>query len=635
MFASMRRARMSNLLKLGRTSSIAPFRRNIAFEKNHHKLKVLESEASTYPGDASKQVAFLKELGKEYPDAVIRWCESGRAVMNEAVAKEYNAAKNKILLQIRGLSSKNGGAKSLLGMAGISADNPVYVAMSPPDWKSNVFTTFKYIGLFFLTWTLMSTAMDGGGIGSKLMPGTNINIATQSDKKFTDVRGVDEAKSELQDIVHYLRDPAKLTRLGGNLPRGVLLTGPPGTGKTLLARAIAGEANVPFFYTSGSEFEEMFVGLGAKRVRDLFKEAKAMSPCIIFIDEIDAVGSSRQMKMQNYSKQTLNQLLVEMDGFVPNSGVVVIAATNFPESLDPALVRPGRFDRHITVPLPDIKGRFQILDLYSKKTKMGKNVNLNTLARATPGMSGADLFNIINQAAVEASLRGAEAITMEILEWAKDKIMMGAERKTAVITKETATLTAYHEGGHALMAHKTEGADPIHKATIMPRGHSLGMVMQLPVGDQTSMSRKQMIARLDVLMGGRVAEELVFGPENVTSGASSDIQQATKLARSMVTRFGMSDEVGLVYHEEGGMAGSTKSAVDSEVKRILEESYSRAKTLLTANRSELDVLASALLEHESLTGPDIKEILSGKRIKQKQNKGVMQRAAAASSVGVS
>jgi ATP-dependent metalloprotease len=358
-------------------------------------------------------------------------------------------------------------------------------------------------------------------------------------------------------------------RQGGKLPSGLLLMGAPGTGKTLLARAIAGEAGVPFFYASGSEFEEMYVGVGARRMRDLFEAAKKRSPCIIFIDEIDAVGSSRQLKEQQAMKMTLNQMLVEMDGFEQNQGIIVIGATNYADILDDALTRPGRFDRHVVVPLPDIKGRKQILgtrslsfsrfslmtalifvlphvdflgadvaccdtELYAKKTPLAKDVDLSVLARGTPGMSGAELFNLVNQAALYASVKGETAVNMKAFEYSKDKIMMGAERKTAVISPETARMTAYHEGGHALVALKTAGADPVHKATIMPRGQALGMVMQLPAGDQTSQSRKQMLARLDVCMGGRVAEEMMFGADEVTSGASSDIRQATSLARSMV-----------------------------------------------------------------------------------------------------
>ena len=390
--------------------------------------------------------------------------------------------------------------------------------------------------------------------------------------------------------------------------------GPPGTGKTLLAKAIAGEAGVPFFFASGSQFEEVYVGLGAKRIRELFEAAKQKSTsAIIFIDEIDAVGGSRKLKDQSALKQTLNELLVQMDGFEENSGIIVIGATNFAESLDSALLRPGRFDKHVSVPLPDVGGRKEILEMYSAKTKIAEDVDLNILARGTTGFSGADLYNLMNQAAVKASVDGLEAITMQVFEWAKDKILMGAERKSAVITPETAKCTAYHEAGHALVGVLTDGARTIHKATIMPRGQSLGMVTMLPEGDQTSMSYKQMIAQLDVAMGGRIAEELIFGEENVTSGASSDIQMATNIARSMVTKYGFSDDVGIVYY--GGDTGQqdasskTRNQIDNEVRGITGAAYERARALLKKHAKEHKLLAETLLEYETLTGDEVRELV--------------------------
>eukprot|EP00803_Ostreobium_quekettii_P001811 evm.model.scf_2157.1 EVM.evm.TU.scf_2157.1 scf_2157:189-6956(+) len=420
-------------------------------------------------------------------------------------------------------------------------------------------------------------------------------------------------QAELEEIVQYLRDPDRFTALGGRLPKGVLLVGPPGTGKTMLARAIAGEAGVPFFYCSGSEFEEMFVGVGARRVRDLFSAAKKHSPCIVFIDEIDAIGGSRNPKDQMYMKMTLNQLLVELDGFKANEGVIVLAATNFPESLDRALVRPGRFDRHVSVPNPDVEGRRQILETYFKKVPRDKDVELKVIARGTPGFSGADLANLVNIAALKAASDGSKTVTMSALEYAKDRIMMGAERTSAVISEKNRRLTAYHEGGHALVAMHTDGAYPVHKATIVPRGMALGMVSQLPEDDQTSVSRRELLARLDVCMGGRVAEELIFGRMDVTTGASNDLDQATRLARAMVTRYGMSDKVGplALNYEDGGqnISSETRAMIEEEVKRLTSAAYERVTKLLGEHIDELHTLAKALLERETLSGVQIKAIL--------------------------
>jgi len=381
----------------------------------------------------------------------------------------------------------------------------------------------------------------------------------------------------------------------------------------LLAKAIAGEADVPFFFASGSQFEEVYVGLGAKRVRELFEAAKKRAPAIIFIDEIDAVGGTRKLKDQSALKMTLNELLVQLDGFEENNGVIVIGATNFSEGLDEALLRPGRFDKHVTVPLPDVGGRKEILEMYAEKTTLEKGVDLTTIARGTTGFSGADLYNLMNQAALKASMDGLNAVTEAVLEFAKDKIMMGAERKTAVITPETAKCTAYHEAGHALVGVLTEGAQPIHKATIMPRGSSLGMVMMLPEGDQTSQSFKQMLAFMDVAMAGRVAEELIFGEENITSGASSDIFTASKTARAMITKYGYSKNVGVVYH--GGNTGEesasveTRAKIDSEVKELTEAAYNRAKGLLKKHAREHRLLAETLLEYETLTGDEVRMLI--------------------------
>ena len=430
------------------------------------------------------------------------------------------------------------------GMRGTDPRNPVHVQLHNPTSTRSAFVSLTgRVLVAFVVISAISAVLDEKGVGKSLGMNSGSKHVQQAETDtnvtFDDVKGVDEAKAELEEIVMYLKDPSRFTRLGGKLPRGLLLTGPPGTGKTLLAKAIAGEAEVPFFFSSGSQFEEVYVGLGAKRIRELFEAAKKKSPCIIFIDEIDAVGGTRKLKDQSALKMTLNELLVQMDGFSSEeSQIIVIGATNFASSLDEALLRPGRFDKHITVPLPDVGGRKEILEMYSKKTKIAPDVDLNVLARGTTGFSGAELANLMNQAALKASVDGLDAITSEIFEYAKDKIMMGAERKTAVITKETARCTAYHEAGHALVAVLTEGAMPIHKATIMPRGQALGMVTMLPEGDQTSQSLKEMKAMMDVAMGGRVAEELIFGKEEATSGAMSDISNATRIARSMVTKYG-------------------------------------------------------------------------------------------------
>jgi cell division protease FtsH len=445
---------------------------------------------------------------------------------------------------------------------------------------------------------------------------------------FEDVAGVDEAKQDLQEIVEFLRDPGKFQRLGGRIPRGVLLVGPPGTGKTLIARAVAGEANVPFFTISGSDFVEMFVGVGASRVRDMFEQAKKNAPCIIFIDEIDAVGRHRGAGLgggNDEREQTLNQLLVEMDGFEANEGIILIAATNRPDVLDPALLRPGRFDRQVVVPNPDIIGREAILKVHVRKVPLAPDVNLKTVARGTPGFSGADLMNLVNEAALMAARRNKRMVTQLEFEDAKDKVMMGAERKSLVMTEEEKLLTAYHEGGHAIVALNVKATDPVHKATIIPRGRALGMVMQLPERDKLSMSREQMTSRLAIMMGGRVAEELVFGREKVTSGAASDIEQATKLARMMVTRWGLSDELGTVAYGENqqevflgysvsrqqNISESTAQKIDSEIRRLVEAGHIEADAILKAKRDELEVLAKALLEFETLSGDEITNLLMG------------------------
>jgi cell division protease FtsH len=446
---------------------------------------------------------------------------------------------------------------------------------------------------------------------------------------FEDVAGVDEAKQDLQEIVEFLRDPGKFQRLGGRIPRGVLLVGPPGTGKTLIARAVAGEANVPFFTISGSDFVEMFVGVGASRVRDMFEQAKKNAPCIIFIDEIDAVGRHRGAGLgggNDEREQTLNQLLVEMDGFEANEGIILVAATNRPDVLDPALLRPGRFDRQVVVPRPDVIGREKILKVHVGKVPLAPDVDLRVIARGTPGFSGADLSNLVNEAALLAARRSKRLVTQNEFEDAKDKVMMGAERRSMVMSEEEKKLTAYHEGGHALIALKVIGSDPVHKATIIPRGRALGMVMRLPERDQLSVTRQKLKSDITVAMGGRVAEELIFGYEKVTSGASMDIKMATQMARAMVTQYGMSDKLGPLSYGENEeevflghsiartqhMSDDTQKIVDEEIHRMVAEGYEAAQKLLETNIEELHILAKGLLEYETLSGLEIINLLNGK-----------------------
>ncbi|MEQ1930443.1 MAG: ATP-dependent zinc metalloprotease FtsH [Parvularculaceae bacterium] len=448
---------------------------------------------------------------------------------------------------------------------------------------------------------------------------------------FDDVAGIDEAKEELEEIVEYLKDPMKFQRLGGKIPKGALLVGPPGTGKTLLARAIAGEANVPFFTISGSDFVEMFVGVGASRVRDMFEQAKKNAPCIIFIDEIDAVGRHRGAGLgggNDEREQTLNQLLVEMDGFEANEGIILIAATNRPDVLDPALLRPGRFDRQVVVPNPDVVGREKILNVHVKKVPLAPDVILKTIARGTPGFSGADLANLVNEAALLAARRGRRFVTAKEFDDAKDKVLMGAERRSLVMTEDEKKLTAYHEAGHALVGLSIPGNDPVHKATIIPRGRALGMVQYLPERDRYSMSLEQMKARIAMAMGGRVAEEMKFGKEKVTSGAQSDIEHATKIARAMVTQYGLSEKLGpIAWAEDEGevflgqsiartksISSDTAKLIEDEIKRFVVEGYERARKVLTDRGREWEDLAHALLEYETLTGEEINKILAGEKI---------------------
>jgi cell division protease FtsH len=483
-------------------------------------------------------------------------------------------------------------------------------------------------------WFFFMRQMQGGGRGGAMGFGrSKAKLLTEAKGRITfeDVAGIDEAKEELGEIVEFLKDPGKFQRLGGKIPKGALLVGPPGTGKTLLARAIAGEANVPFFSISGSDFVEMFVGVGASRVRDMFEQAKKNAPCIIFIDEIDAVGRHRGAGLgggNDEREQTLNQLLVEMDGFEANEGIILIAATNRPDVLDPALLRPGRFDRQIVVGNPDLGGREKILRVHTRNVPVAQGVDLKTIARGTPGFSGADLANLVNEAALLAARRGKRVVTTKEFEDAKDKVMMGAERRSMVMSESEKQLTAWHEAGHAIVAIEVPESDPVHKATIIPRGRALGMVMQLPESDRYSMNFTQMTSRLAVMMGGRVAEELHFGKDKVTSGAASDISAATRLARMMVTRWGYSDELGFVAYGDNGddvflgmqvgrtqnVAEATAQKIDAEVKRLVDLGYNEAKRILTDKAEEHKRLAEALLEYETLSGDEIAAVLRGEKL---------------------
>ncbi len=487
--------------------------------------------------------------------------------------------------------------------------------------------------LLIAVWIFFMRQMQGGKGGAMGFGKSKAKLMNELKGKvtFNDVAGIEEAKEEVEEVVEFLKDPRKFSRLGGKIPRGCLLVGPPGTGKTLLARAIAGEAAVPFFTISGSDFVEMFVGVGASRVRDMFEQGKKNAPCIIFIDEIDAVGRSRGAGLgggNDEREQTLNQLLVEMDGFDTNEGVIIIAATNRPDVLDPALLRPGRFDRQVVVSNPDIIGREKILKVHAKKINMSPDVNLRTVARGTPGFSGADLANLVNEAALLAARKNKRIVTFQEFEEAKDKVMMGAERRSMVMTEDEKKLTAYHEGGHAIVSFNLENSDPIHKATIIPRGRALGMVMNLPERDKYQYTIKEFKAKIAMCFGGRVAEELIFGKDNITSGAGggpgSDINQATKIAKAMVTKYGMSEELGPMEYGENeeeiflgrsvarhqNMSEEMTRKVDIEVRKLIDEGYDKAKKILTEKLEDLHKIAKALLTYETLTGDEIEDLIN-------------------------
>jgi cell division protease FtsH len=516
----------------------------------------------------------------------------------------------------------------------------VAITARPPSDNVPWFVSLLVSWLPFIAligvWIFLSRQMQGAGGKALGFGKSRAKLLAEAHGRvtFDDVAGVDEAKQDLQEIVEFLRDPGKFQRLGGRIPRGVLLVGPPGTGKTLIARAVAGEANVPFFTISGSDFVEMFVGVGASRVRDMFEQAKKNAPCIIFIDEIDAVGRHRGAGLgggNDEREQTLNQMLVEMDGFESNEGVILIAATNRPDVLDPALLRPGRFDRQVVVPNPDVNGREKILRVHMRKVPLASDVDPKVIARGTPGFSGADLANLVNEGALLAARLGKRVVAMSEFEAAKDKVMMGTERRSLVMSEAEKRMTAYHESGHALCAMHEPECDPVHKATIIPRGRALGLVMSLPEGDRYSKSKSKLLSELTMAMGGRAAEEIIFGPDKVSNGAAGDIKMATDQARRMITEWGMSDKLGMIAYGDNSqevflghsvtqsknVSEATAREIDAEIKDIIDRAYNKARRLLTENVEELHRLARGLLEHETLSGDEIRTVLRGEPVIRK------------------
>ena len=546
-----------------------------------------------------------------------------------------------VLIDGRNLRGKTGSGRVVTTVMPPSTDvvtvldeNDVRIVATPedtgmPSFFSILLSWFPML-LFIGIWIFFMRQMQGGSRGAMGFGKSRAKLLTEHQGRttFEDVAGIDEAKTELEEVVEFLKDPGKFQRLGGKIPKGVLLVGPPGTGKTLLAKAIAGEANVPFLTISGAEVVEMFVGVGASRVRDMFEQGKKNAPCIIFIDEIDAVGRHRGAGLgggNDEREQTLNQMLVEMDGFEANEGVILIAATNRPDVLDPALLRPGRFDRQVVVPNPDVVGREKILKVHMRKSPLAEGVEARVIARGTPGFSGADLANLVNEAALLAAKKGRRTVSMAEFEEAKDKVMLGSERRSMVMTDEEKRLTAYHEAGHAVVALHCPASDPIHKATIIPRGRALGMVVRLPEGDRISLARDKINDDLRVACGGRIAEELIFGADKITTGASSDIRMATDMARRMVTEWGMSEKLGFLAYsadeqevflgrsvsQQKNMADATASIIDNEVRSIIDGAYKKATSILKKHSVELERLAQGLLEYETLDGNEIKIIVEG------------------------
>ena len=581
-------------------------------------VSMFESSSRTAAGDSIAYSEFLARVD----EGTVREADIGEGVINgkytNGSAFTTNAPNDPMLIQR--LSAKN-----------------VTFRAKPAEqtsfWMIMLYQSLPFLLILGIAFFVMRQMQKNAGSGAMGFGKSRAKMLTEKHGKvtFDDVAGIDEAREELQEIVDFLKDPTKFARLGGKIPKGALLVGSPGTGKTLLARAIAGEANVPFFTISGSDFVEMFVGVGASRVRDMFEQAKKNAPCIVFIDEIDAVGRHRGAGLGNGNderEQTLNQLLVEMDGFEANEGIIIVAATNRPDVLDPALLRPGRFDRQVVVPRPDIEGRDKILLVHMKKIPLAPDVNSRTIARGTPGFSGADLANLVNEAALLAARKGKRLVAMKEFEEAKDKVMMGAERKSMVMTEDEKKATAYHEAGHALVSLHVPGCDPLHKVTIIPRGRALGVTWNLPERDRYSMTMKQMKARLALCFGGRIAEQIIYGSDELNTGASNDIQQATDMARSMVMEYGMSEKLGWLRYRDNqdeiflghsvarnqSVSEATAQMIDQEVRRLIEEAEHAARSVLTDNLDQLHKLGSALLEYETLSGEEAKRIIRGEDI---------------------
>jgi ATP-dependent metalloprotease len=593
---------------------------------SHAQLARLEEAANNNPTSASSQASFYSALMRaNMPKIVVERYDTGKFATNSVVDKFYENAINK-LGESGGLSKEriqavsqavgthlNAGqvGKQTAGSGGKS--DPVYVVVEE-SMMNIIFKWVRWIAGFalaaYVSLILITLFVESSGVLKKVGGATSAEIRPeQQNTRFSDVHGCDEAKEELLDIVDFLKHPDRYNKLGGRMPKGVLLVGPPGT------RAVAGEAGVPFFYMSGSEFDEVYVGVGAKRVRELFQQARTKAPAIVFIDELDAIGGKRKSRDASYHRQTLNQLLNDLDGFDQTTGVIFIAATNHPESLDQALTRPGRFDRHVQVELPDVGGRLAILKYHTKKIRLNPEIDLSNIARGTPGFSGAELENLANSAAIRASKLQSKFVSLNDLEWAKDKIMMGAEKKARTVPLQDRIHTAYHEGGHTLVGLHTKGFNDVHKATILPRGHAAGITFFLPQ-EEHHHTRKQYIRQLQVMMGGKMAEEIVFGAENVADGASGDIQQATQLAYNMVTACGFSDVLGNVDFKSNYemVSPETKRLIDNEVRRLIDEAKASARDLLKSKRAELDLLANGLVQYETLDKEEILKVLKGEKL---------------------